>query len=191
MYKTKRQILTSLLILGLTAPFIMGNDGCGDQSQANREKAAENRADVMSRAQEAQPVPNVNNFVNRKAVAEYMKRMDDPNKTFYVYITSMTGKVMGYYVTRTHPISICSLMTPPDQEVDSHGTDLVMSAPTLNGLYANGADGCDHYYAFTADSDTLIEFSQDFFIADHPLTLEADRLQSKNTEEPEEKPQDN
>lgn len=171
-----RKIVLGILII-TTAILTMGADDCGGQAEANRQKAEKARETTMERAQDAVPVPQINNFINRKAVAEYMERMDDPSKTFYVYLTSYTGKVIGYYVTRTHPISICSLMTPPDDaEYWSNGGTTVVQAPTLNGLYANGGDGCDHYYAFTADSDTMIEFSQDFFISDQPLELEADQL---------------
>lgn len=170
--KSASVVMVAVVLL----PMLLGNDGCGGSGQSNREKAEKARASTMERAQSAVPVPKIENFINRKAVAEYMKRMDDPSKTFYVYLLSMTGDVIGYYVTRTHPISICSLMTPPDQLHDDMDWGTTQAAPTLNGLYANGADGCDHYYAFTADSDTMIEFSQDFFISDQPLSLEADQL---------------
>jgi hypothetical protein len=159
----------------LVMAMAVGLTGCNVESstQEQQEKA---RAQINDMANKAVPTPPINNFLNREAVAEYMIRMDDPSKTFYVYLISH-GEVMGYYITRTHPVSICQLMTPPEKEygVRGRGANPLGAAPTLDGLYATGGD-CSHYYALTADSDTLIEFSTDFTISDQPLQLEADKL---------------
>lgn len=149
--------------------------GCpiGNETRASGEAA---RDDIAARASKAVPVPHISNFQNRKAIAEYMKRMDDPNKTFYVYLLGYNGRVIGYYVTRTHPVSVCELMTPPEEEVSvlGSGANPLGSAPTLNGTYGSGNGACGHYYAFTADTDTLVEFSTHFFISDAPLNIETD-----------------
>lgn len=163
-----------LLLILILAIFSMGAGKCS--SENTRKTAERDRESTMQRAQKSVQVPKIEHFINRQGVAEYMKRMDDPSKTFYVYLLSYTGRVLGYYVTRTHPISVCSLMTPPDKVNWGKG-ETVSSAPSLDGLYGGG-DGtmCKHYYAFTADTDTLIEFNTQFFVSDQPLNLEADRL---------------
>lgn len=164
-----KHITTTLTFTLVASTLLLA--GCDLES--TQDKQAEKRDAIAERANKSVPVPDVNNFQNRQAVAERMRRMDDPDKTFYTYILGRDGSKIGYFVTRTHPISICQMMTPPKMEYDINGTsaDPLGPAPTLDGLYAGSADGCDHYYAFTADTDTMIEFSNDFFIADQPLKL--------------------
>ncbi len=162
-----------ITIITLAAAVVLA--GCNTNSSAQQQEE-QNRAATFERASKSVPTPHIENFQNREAVKEYMERMDDPDKTFYTYILSMRGDVIGYYVTRTHPVSICQAMTPTKKEYDTFGKPGPLGpAPTLDGLFTSGGS-CDHYYAFTAGSDALIEFSQDFFISDQPLDIEADRL---------------
>ena len=164
----------------LVVSLALAGASCGVDNDVERERASQ-RDDMAQRASNNVDLPEINNFINLKAVAEYMERLDDPNKLFYIYITTLDGTIIGYYVTRTHPISICSLMTPPEKEypVRGSGPNPLGPAPRYDGLYTGGGDGCDHYFAFTADSNALVEFSQDFLISDVPLTIEVDQFKPK------------
>ena len=169
--------LTQMITAGIaTATIIVSISGCNKDEKSTRDLQAQKRDQIAKRADKAVPIPAIDNFLNRKAIREYMVRMDDPSKTWYVYLISYTGTKIGYYVTRTHPISVCQLMTPPETEYDVWGNGQLGPAPTLDGVYAGSNSGCDHYYAFTADTDTLIEFSSDFFVSDQPLNIDAPEL---------------
>lgn len=145
---------------------------------SSQEKGEAIQEKVTQTAFDAVPVPQIEHFLNREAVAEYVKRMNDPSKTFYVYLISY-GKILGYYVTSTHPVSVCMLMTPAKREVGVRGSgpNPLGPAPTLDGLFGGGGAMCDHYYAMTADTGTLVEWSVDMIVQDQPLGLEADQLQ--------------
>lgn len=166
---------TIMMLIAITLP-LLALSGCKLEQSAQAQGEAVQEQNAQNAFQRV-PVPKINHYINREAVAEYVKRLNDPSKTFYVYLLSLSGDVIGYYVTRTHPISVCMLMTPSEREINVTGSPHPMGpAPTLDGLYGSGGNMCDHYYAFTADTDTLVEFSNDFFIADAPLQVEADVL---------------
>lgn len=166
--------MRSIITILISCLFLAGASKC-ERRENSRQKSVKTQETIARRAATKIPIPQTTNFLNRKAIAEYMKRMDDPSKTFYVYLLSMTGKVIGYYVTRTHPRSVCDLMTPPDRIYDDGNWGSAVSAPTLDGTYGSSCNQ-EHYYAITADTDTLIEFSMEFFISDQPLNIEADQI---------------
>src|SRR3546814_5665015 len=71
-------------------------------------------SDVCSsdlRATAAVPVPPTNNFVARQQLAEYMSRMDDPSKVWFVYLLGDNGNIIGYHIG-SYPQSVCTFMTP-------------------------------------------------------------------------------
>jgi hypothetical protein len=151
-------------------------------SQAARRAEESNRSaqnDVMARATAQIPVPKINNFLARKALSEYMKRMDDPAKTWYVYILADTGAQLGYYVASTYPQSSCSFMTPPEQvkeiNVGGQGSNpiAITSAPSLMGVYYKGG-GCDNTFFFDAASGALIILTGvHTWASDVPLDVDA------------------
>lgn len=151
-------------------------------SQAAKRAEAANRAaqdDVMARATAQTPVPQIKNFLARKNLAEYMKRMDDPAKTWFVYVIADNGAKLGYYVASTYPQSSCSFMTPPQQvkevSVSGQGSNpiAITSAPSLMGVYYSGG-GCDNTFFFDANSSALIMLTGvKTWTSDVPLNVDA------------------
>lgn len=167
---------TKILAPALAALMVFSVVGC--KNSADQKNAAA-RADQYEDATAEVPVPNTDNFLTRKQVAEYMRRMDKPSKIFYTYIQGVNGNSYQYIVG-TRPISLCALMTPPDRVEDRTGDpDVVRSAPTLDGVFYGG-DGsgiCNIYYAFDANSGALVMFkTQNMTVSDQPLTLEENAI---------------
>lgn len=165
-----------LLIIALS---LFTLTACNGQSTSERQERA--RTEVLDRADQAVPTPIIKNFIARKTVAEFMRRMDQPNKLFYVYIVADTGNIIGYYVSRGKPVSSCLNMTPPDR-IDESGvqSDVVRTAPSLNGLYNAGSGACNSTYFFDAQTDALVEISGlNLFTADQPLDVEAEPINVK------------
>ncbi|WP_276122630.1 hypothetical protein [Pararhizobium qamdonense] len=175
--------LSALVAIALCGVFLAA---C-EPSQAGEASRAAARAeqanvtaqqDVMARATAQTPVPVIKNFLARKNLAEYMKRMDDPAKTWYVYILADNGAKLGYYVASTYPQSSCSFMTPPEQVKtieDVNGVDpaVVVSAPSLMGVYYKGG-GCDNTFFFDASSNALIILTGvKTWASDVPLNVDA------------------
>lgn len=153
--------------------------GCKDGQSSTRDQGAQEQETIMQRAVRKHPTPQPTNFQTREAVVEWMKRMDNPDSTYYVYLMGNNGQQLGYYVAQTRPISACTFLTPPDRL--AHGEwgqgygDFVVQAPALDGVYAGG--GCNSYFFFDAATDAYIEIQGlNFFVADQPLSIEADPI---------------
>ena len=156
--------------------------GCELSEPTSRDKGAKEQESIMKRATTSVPTYSPSNFLTRKAVNKWMERMDVPNKTFYIYLLGNNGNHLGYYIGQTRPISICTLLTPPDrfEEGDRGGSwgDFVVQAPSLDGVYGKG--GCDSYYFFDAETDAYVEIKGlNFFVSDQPLSIDVDPIHVK------------
>lgn len=172
---------TSLaLIIGSTA-FLYG---CNiETTESARDKESANQEKIIAKANNKIPTYQPNNFLTRKAVDQWMKRMDTPDKTFFIYLLGMNGNHLGYYVGQTRPISTCTLLTPPDKlhySASSSGKAYaVTDAPSLDGVYGGG--GCDSsFFFFDAETDAYIEIQGvNYFVSDQPLSIDADPIKVK------------
>lgn len=156
--------------------------GCDIQASPPTARAqnVEAQASTMERATAAVPVPRINNFLSREAVAKQVKRLDEKGKLFYVYVLADNGQQLGYYVSNTRPVPTCSLLTPPDDiwsKSDGNGgrTSQRISAPGLGGTYAG--EGCRSVFFFDAATDAYIEINGlNYFVSDQPLGIKADPI---------------
>lgn len=171
----------AFFIIGMLALFTMGNSNCRLEGGGTQEKGEKLQEGLMQRAEAKVPVPDVNNFRTRQAVAKWMRRMDTPRKTFYVYQYGMQGNIIHYWVASTRPISICSYLTPTQRVLDRyHDPDLLANAPSLDGVYANGSSGCEQVFFFTADTDALVMMNGgELITSDYPLRVKAEPIRVK------------
>lgn len=143
------------------------------QSHEQKNTAAQQRG--MTHATQQVPVPENKHFLARKALAEYMRRMDTPEKIWYVYELADTGAMLGYWVARTYPQSICTFMSPPERVkehmVSGQGSNpiSVTTAPALDGVYYKGG-GCETKFFFDAATDAMILTDMKIRALDVPLT---------------------
>lgn len=178
---------TILMFAVLTPIVLLGASECSSQEPTADQKNLKAQTTIMEKATAKVPVPNVNNFLTRQYVAEWMRRMDDPSKVFYIYLLADTGNPVGYYVG-TRPVSLCTLMTPPKKkwkgDWNQYGSETLGPAPTLSGVYGSGGGGCDTYYFFDAESDALIHFANfKYFVSDEPLSIDADPISVTQVQE--------
>ena len=150
--------------------------GC-DIEASSRDKNMKAQETLMDRATAAVPVPHINNFLAREAVAKQVRRLDEKGKLFYVYILGQNGQQVGYYVANTRPVSTCALLTPSEELVYSgNSTHTPMGSPSLGGVYGFGG-GCNSHFFFDAATDAYVEISGlPFFVADQPLAVDADPI---------------
>lgn len=171
-----RSVIT-ILIFALAFSLV----GC-KMNQSSRSSGEQQNETVMQRAVSEVPVPRVNNFLTRKSVAKWMRRMDKPNKIFYVYIMADTGQSIGYYTAQNRPVSMCDLMTPPDRVHNGYDNDgnTVVQAPSLDGVYHG--HGCNGVYFFSASTDAYIEIDGfHYIVTDQPLDIKAKPIQVQKT----------
>jgi len=158
--------------------------GCKPAESNSQEQAEQEQENVIKSARAKIPTYQPSNFLTRQTVNKWMKRMDTPSKTFYVYLLGDNGNHIGYYVAQTRPISSCTLMTPPKRLERGAGgggysADFVMPAPSLDGVYGGG--GCDSaFFFFDATTDAYVEIQgMDFFVSDQPLNVDAKPINIK------------
>lgn len=168
------QLIRTLLITLCAA---LALTGCKVEADS-REQNMRAQQSLMSRATAAVPVPQINNFLAREAVAKQVRRLDEKGKLFYVYILGQNGQQVGYYVSNTRPVSTCALLTPSQEFVISGGGhhSAVLGTPSLGGVYGFGG-GCNSHFFFDAATDAYVEISGlPFFVADQPLSVDADPI---------------
>lgn len=174
-----KQLVTRFVVIPITLVVvgIAVGGGCHDRNstQAQGERDQEN---VMGRAISQVPVPEVNNFLTRKTVAKWMRRMDVPSKEFYVYVVADNGQVMRYYVASSRPVNICTFLTPTEREIDVMGSPNPLGqAPALDGVYYGSGGACDSWYFFDAETDAYVELvGVNLFFSDQPLVFETDPI---------------
>ncbi|MFL1404213.1 hypothetical protein ACJO2E_02565 [Marinobacter sp. M1N3S26] len=171
--------LTSIAVVVLVGLALAGCPATSEPSSSEKGQAEQER--VMQRAQAAVPVPKVNNFLTREAVAKWIERMDAPQKLFYVYVLADTGNVIGYYVAQTRPVTECALLTPPQRkeraDLGEWSGDMKMASPGLDGVYYTGGCNSGEAFFFDAETDAFIGLSGlKYFVADQPLNLDADPI---------------
>lgn len=169
----KKSLIVGTVVASI---MLMGASSCvKEDSQSQGRKTQE---EIMKRAQQSVPVPQVENFRTRKAVAEWMERMDTPDKVFYIYLLGNNGQKIGYYIGQTRPISVCSFMTPTEREigVGGSGANPLGQAPALDGVWYGGG-GCDQYFFFDAETDALHSIGGiNYLVSDQPLEVDVEPL---------------
>lgn len=179
-----RRIVVIVLMCGLG----IGVLGACNESQGtqNNKTAVSQREDVFDTAQKVAPVITPVNFPIRKALVEFTVRQDQINHPWYIYLQNYQGEVYGYYVGSTYPISTCNFLSSSERVRNGSGdTELVLQAPSLDGIFYGGSGAsaaCQSLFFFDVTTNALITFSSPFwFASDSPLDLDAPRI-NVNTE---------
>ena len=167
--------IVHVAILALAALALVG---CKEETA--RDKNMKAQAGLIEKATTKYPVPNVNNFPAREAVAKQVRRMDELGKLYYVYLFADNGQQMGYYVANTRPIATCSLLTPPQEVRTSQINNLALNAPSMGGTYSPNPT-CSSVFFFDAQTDAYIEISGlNYFVSDMPLAIKAEPIRVAN-----------
>lgn len=167
---------------------------CKDGKETAAERAdAENKAaqnDVKARATGAVPVPNITNFQSRRNLSEFMDRLDERNKIWYVYERARdTGKILGVWVSSSYPQSVCTFMTPPE-EIKQHdgwakgeyGVS-VSTAMALDGVYYKGGDCPDFFFDYNTGALVVLDSDAVTIAVDKPLDTNAPQINFNEDEE--------
>lgn len=159
--------------------------GCKDTTQSAAERAdqANKQAqnDIKARATQAVPVPHITNFQARKNIEEYLNRLDEPNKVWYVYERApMTGEILGYYTSSSYPQSVCTFMTQPEEIEETRvggGTGpnpvSVTTAMALDGVYYKGGSCPDFFFDYNTGAMVVLDSDAVTIAVDQPLDVGA------------------
>jgi hypothetical protein len=176
MRRMSKIAVAGLMALVFVSAFA-GQCGGNDTAATQRDTAIESRAQAFSRAEHKFPVPKTENFPLREALVEFTERQDLIDHPWYVYILGMNGNAIGYYVARTVPINACNFLSSTEDVRDDSDGNLVLTAPSLDGIYYGGGGtsaGCDAWFFFDAATNALVQIrGTNFYAADQPLRIEA------------------
>lgn len=173
--------LIPLVLFGITALLLLMADSCADESHSGaRTKAVDERWDTYDRAKAQYPDPQTVNFPLRQALVKMTERQDAINHPWYIYILGDNGNVIGYYVGQTVPVNACDFLSSTENVRDDSDGNLVLTAPSLDGVFYGGAgssSGCDAWFFFDYATDALIQIrGVHFYAADQPLTVNAEPI---------------
>ena len=170
-----KQVIIALALLGLA----LGSFACGPKPTPTqqREASVKARTEVFANAEAIAPLPQPQNFPLRQALVEFTLREDLINHPWYTYILGQNGNVVGYYVTKTVPISTCNFLSSTEVVDSTNNGKVVLTAPSLDGIYYGGAGASANcgFFFFDYATNAMISLSPGvlFFSSDQPLRLEA------------------
>ena len=170
-------ILTAVLAVGFTSCAELSEGSSGYSNMIETKEAQDrNNANALS----AYPVPNVQNFLERKTVSEWVKRWDKPSILTYCYIF-VAQNCIGYFITNGKPASSQSYLIPEDYVEKDRGQygsgNVVRQSPDLDGTYGTNNAG----YRFFLANGTAVECSGAMVscvYADAPLSINCPQITS-------------
>lgn len=172
----------SIFVIVASIALTLSLAGCEESAQTAAEKAdqANKQAqdDVKARATQAVPVPHITNFQARKNIEEYLNRLDEANKVWYVYERApMTGEILGYYTSSSYPQSVCTFMTQPEEVLEkasSYGRSMVTTTSmALDGVYYKGGSCPDFFFDYNTGAMIVLDSDAVTIAVDQPLDVGA------------------
>lgn len=135
----------------------------------------------VTKAQEAAvpyPAAELKNPLDRKNLAERLRRNNNPNATSYLYITTNTGVAIGYFVLKGKLTSTESSLLPTDSIIDACGQTANYCPHVVQGVGDDGTYGQNEnaVFGFTAEGIMITVRSENWFQSDAPLALDVPDL---------------
>jgi hypothetical protein len=148
-------------IAGLLAFLLLGAASCDDtpSSTTSESQVQRNSYDAQVKRQ---PAHSMHYSPTRDTINFWIDTWDDPNAVSYVYLQGGDGTLLGYYVLKGRPVTMCAALTPTWQFVGTpkDGSDVRdqrVPAPGVDGVYYSGGQ-CNDYYGETTDG-VYVEFT--------------------------------
>lgn len=170
-----------LIAVALVLMFVLGACGGYSKNSGNddlRIQSIKVRMDNMEKATSMYPDPVLSNYPMREALVKYTERQDLLNHPYYIYILSMTGEPVGYYVGQTYPQSTCNFLGSTQQVLPDYDGDPIVTAPSYDGIFYGGggaSNACNTFFFFDAATDAMQVFSAELWlVSDAPISLYED-----------------
>lgn len=143
-------------------------------SQGQGQRITEAYSQKLTNA-EPYPLDAMNDSAERANLRERLVRLNDPHKVGYLYGLSSTGQVMAFWTIHGKPSSMGSQLTPSQNIYGCPGDNSACGA-VVESMGDDGSFGPEEcsatgVFAFTADSNALVEWCGPWFYSDAPLKL--------------------
>lgn len=162
----------ALVGVALVALLLTTAGSCGGEDTEQNDPVANANYEAQKKSV---PIPNLSDSLERRNIAEHLKRNNQPDRTRYLYVYTRTGAPIGYYIIKGKVTSAGAQLTPTDDIVDpcsSSYCPTVVQGPTDDGSYGGDEGGI---YFFTSDG-IEIQTNLDWVVTDAPMKIDAPQL---------------
>jgi hypothetical protein len=155
-----RKIIATLTVIG--GLILISASSCEEGQPSSAEREAESRSGSYDAQVEAQPGATMGYSPTRATINRWIETWNEPDKLAYVYLQAANGQLLGYFVFRGPPVSMCAALSPTYDLIeadlgDYHG-DMLVPAPGVDGAYYSGGQ-CNTEYGIDATTDTVIQYT--------------------------------
>jgi hypothetical protein len=153
-----------LKLIAALAAVLLVAAGCGGSSDGDGQKnESKVQQDNYNRLVAKTPAKTMEVSPTRDTVNFWIETWGkNPNKLSYVYLIAANGQAIGYYVFKGLPVNYCVSLTPNykllDVAGDSMGPNLMVPAPSIDGVYYSGG-GCQTFYGRDASTNSYLEYT--------------------------------
>lgn len=169
----KKLALSALAIVALVGGTAgsCGNNSAGDAAQNDPQAKAN-----FSAQKKNDPVPVLNDSLERGNIVEHLKRNNQADRVRYIYLLADTGGIYAYFVIKGKVTSTAAQLTPTDDLVDICGSGCyelgTVQGPTDDGSFGGDEGGV---YFFT-DLGVEIQWNGRWLLTDQPLKINTPTL---------------
>jgi len=152
--------------------------GNGNSTEDNRDHSINIRNDTYNRATALYPIPQTQNFPLRAALSAMTVTEDLVNHPWYIYVLSLTGEPISYYVAQTVPINECDFLSSTE-ELAGNNNSTLLTAPSLDGIYYGGSKAsgnCDAHIFFDYATGAMVWTEQKLQVSDVPFMIDVPKL---------------
>lgn len=173
-------------VLTGAAVVVLALSGCvsqgPDKNSAQGKKIA--LTEEVTKAQEAAvpyPAADLKNPLDRRNLADRLRRNNNPNAISYLYVLSITGAPIGYFVLKGKLTSTESALLPTDSIIDACGKSSEYCPEVVQGVGDDGTYGPNEgaVFGFTAQGVMVTIRSENWFQSDAPIALNVPDLTPK------------
>jgi hypothetical protein len=120
------------------------------------------------------PIPNLNDSLERANIIEHLKRNNQPDRVRYIYLLADTGGIYAYYVIKGKVTSTGAQLTPTDDFAKPCGScdRYVVQGPTDDGSFGGDEGGI---YFFT-DTGVEVQWNGRWLLTDAPMRINTPTL---------------
>lgn len=170
---------------GLTfvAALLAACTSSGPDPKSPQGKKQKQLEDVTAAQEAAVPYPaaELKNPLDRRNLADRLRRNNNPNAISYLYILSNTGIPIGYFVLKGKLTSTESQLLPSDNIIDACGKSTEYCPEVVQGQGDDGTYGPNEgaVFGFTAQGVMVTIRFENWFQSDAPVALNVPDLTPK------------
>jgi hypothetical protein len=153
-------VLLTVLLLVLVFVAACGGSSSGESPQDKESKSNQNSyAQLVAQ----QPGHTMAYSPTRSTINFYIDKWGKtPGKLSYVYLQNSSGRIIGYYVFKGLPVTMCAALKPTQKAQwwsDSNGgSPILIPQPSADGVYYSGGQ-CNEYYGEDATTGAFVDYT--------------------------------